>query len=1232
MSCPNCQTENPAGAKFCYNCGTPLALSCSNCGTELPAGARFCFNCGQATGVQPAAPGQPAAPSPPPPTPTPASTPVQREDLLQRYIPKGLMSKLQAARSSGLAEGERRVVTILFCDLQGSTMAAAGLDPEEWTEIVNGAFKRMIEPVYRYEGTVARLMGDGLLAFFGAPIAHEDDPQRAVLAGLDIVQEVKSYSRTVQEQWGIPLDVRIGINTGLVVVGAVGSDLRMEYTALGDAINLAARMEQTAAAGSVQIAAPTYRLIAPLFEFESLGSLNIKGIVEPVPAYRVLGAKAAPGRLRGIVGLNAPLIGRAEQMSALQAAAGDLQQGSGQIVSVMGEAGLGKSRLVAELRQELTTGSSLDITWAEGKSQSFETHVPYAPFMDLFRDYFELQVDQTDSAQLARIGAKIEELIPGQGESMAPFFGSMLDLQMPQDALERVSFLQPPQLRGSIFHHVQSLLEQHLVQQPLILFIDDLHWVDPTSLELLESLMPLVERAPLLVIAAFRPRRHEPSWHFHETAQRDFNYRYRAISVNPLDADQSQQLVNNLLAVEDMPPRVRQSILDRSEGNPFFVEEIIRSMMDQALIVRHNGHWRATQEIGDLAIPETVIGVITARLDRLEENTRQIVQAAAVLGREFSIDVLGDVAESPQNLEGALRELQRRELIREKSRLPQATYTFKHVLTQQAAYNSILLSNRRELHRRAVESLVVRYPDQAAAIAAHCLEARMQTRALPFLIEAGNHAAQTYAAAEAVEYYQQAIALQDRVDDLSSLGKAYEGLGQMLVFSQRIEEALETYEALLQLGQDRGNMQLQISALNKLASTYALHMGDFQKGDQLLAQADALVAQYNDQSGAAESALIRCQMCTFQADFHGVVTHMGNLVKVGEALGSKEYMSMGLEHVSSSLVWLTRYDEAYEIGLEALAIAREIGDREHESMLLTMPLPFCAVRNGEIDTAVDYLAEGIAIANKIGAMGPIIFGNWLAGEIAIALGDYEKALQHGQTALEHALPLEEMMPWMVVPPLGSLGSVYLHISDQFRDEIAKFHHHAYKLLESPAGALTGGVTWADLGYCAMQLGDLEMAGEAFQQGLHQKSMFMEVERPRLLAGAAQLALSRGDLEQAQTLAEEALVFAQEKKMRHMLPLASLTMGKVLSQHGDYEAAQSFLEESEQDAQELNFRPILWQARLALAELFELRGEHPAASTKRAAAKKTIQEIADLIEDATLREAYLQSTMRSLERL
>jgi class 3 adenylate cyclase len=331
--------------------------------------AKFCSNCGQPQSV----PDQAAQIKPE--AQTADTSPAPTSSNLGKYVPAALLSKLEATRDNGGLQdtallGERRIVTMVFCDIQGSTIAAGQLDPEEWHEIVNGAFEHMIAPVYRYEGTIARLMGDGILAFFGAPIAHEDDPQRAVLASLEILEGIEVYREVIKNAWDMDVNVRIGINTGLVVVGGVGSDLRMEYTALGDAINLAARMEQTASPGTIQLTADTHRLIAPIFEFADLGGVEVKGKLEPVQAYRVLGIKTAPGQIRGIEGLDAPLIGRDAEMHTLRGAIIELRGGRGQVTSIMGEAGLGKSRLVSELRQSPTpvAGKVTDLIWLEGRS------------------------------------------------------------------------------------------------------------------------------------------------------------------------------------------------------------------------------------------------------------------------------------------------------------------------------------------------------------------------------------------------------------------------------------------------------------------------------------------------------------------------------------------------------------------------------------------------------------------------------------------------------------------------------------------------------------------------------------------------------------------------------------------------------------------------------------------------------------------------------------------------
>ena len=518
MICPKCQTKNRDDARFCSNCSHVLFINCPNCGEESAPSAKFCFNCGHAL-VGLAVPFDLDSDS------LPVTEVETRGDQsrIQRFITQEMRAKLETARARQQMEGERRIVTILFGDIVGSTAAAEQLDPEVWTEIMNGAFEHLISPIYRFEGTVARLMGDAILAFFGAPIAHEDDPQRAILAALEIVEEMNDYRQEISSRHGVSFDVRVGINTGMVVVGTVGTNLALEYTAMGDAVNLASRMEQNAAPGTVQITGDTHKLVAPLFNFEDLGGVQVKGKVEPVQAYRVLGAKVEPGRLRGIEGLESPLVGRDKEIHALRGAIIQLRQRRGQIVSVRGEAGLGKSRLLAELRKSPTPviDAQAKLLWLEGRSLSYETTSPFAPFIDLFTVHFDLQADQSEEQKYDLLYERVAAVAPQRAGEIAPYLATMLGIQLSGEALERVRYLAgPPQVRELLFHATIEYVESLAADQPLVLVFDDLHWIDPTSLGLLEQLLPISGRAMLMLVALFRPGHDKPSWRFHELAQR----------------------------------------------------------------------------------------------------------------------------------------------------------------------------------------------------------------------------------------------------------------------------------------------------------------------------------------------------------------------------------------------------------------------------------------------------------------------------------------------------------------------------------------------------------------------------------------------------------------------------------------------------------------------------------------------------------------------------------------
>jgi len=1217
-NCANCGTANPDGARFCLNCGSKLTLACPNCGTELPAGAKFCFNCGQATVGGPAAATSAAAPAP---TVSPSAA-------LDRFIPRELLTKLDRARESGEMVGERRIVTMLFCDVKGSTAAAAQFDPEEWAQIINGAFEPMIGPIYRYEGTVARLMGDGLLAFFGAPIAHEDDPQRAVLAGLEILDGIRHYRDSARQQWGIDLDVRVGVNTGLVVVGAVGSDLRMEYSALGDAINIAARMEQTAQPGTVQITDSTYKLVAPLFDFQPIDGLEVKGRAETMTAYRVIGRKAAAGSLRGIAGLSSPLVSRDRELAQLTSALAALEEGRGGIVTVMGEAGLGKSRLAAEARLAPKTEA---LRWLEGRSQSYERMTPYTPFRRALATSFGLDPEWDGSRQYAGLKETVESLLPGRGDEMAPFLAQALELPVPPGDDERIRFLQPPMLRGAVFQSVIGWLDTLAAARPTVLYLDDLHWADPTSLELLHALMPLTDRRPLLLLLALRPRRDDASWQVHEAAARDYPHRYTAIALQPLDKAHARTLVSNLLTIDGLPETVRQLILDKSEGNPFFLEEVIRSLLDAGLVVRQDDHWRATQEIISLRVPDTLVGVITARLDRLDDASRQAAQAAAVLGREFAFDALADIAGQGAALEESLSVLQRRDLVRETARLPERRYAFKHALTHDAAYDSLLLSRRRHLHHMAAEALRRRTPDEAAEIARHYLEARQSAAALPFLVRAGQQAAAAYATPEAISFFARALE-NEQHGDTAAVRAAYEGLAALQSIGAEPQAALDTYQRMLAAAEARGDLPMTISALNKMGSLLALTMGQFEQAEQYLGRAEQLAAGDADPEGYAELSIVRCQMCTAQADFDSVVRYMDGVVTSSIKSGNQHNLSLSLGHKAFSLILLNRYDEARQAADEALRVAREQGDRPHEVMMLALVIPFIDIRDGRLEQALATAAEGFRLAQRIGAIDSLADSSFLRGEVLRQQGRYEEALAEAQRSQEAAALLESFLPFYSVHALSLLGSVYLEISDLFTDRVAQFHGHALRLLENPMGAMGGGIGWVDLGWCALTLGDRELAAELFGKGLNYPTMMMNTERPRYLAGSAVLHALRGEHDTAERLAREAIQYAETYGLRHQYPLVRLSHGRVLAAAGSPAAALDEFVTAATAAAALEMRPILWQAQARAAAAAAALGRDRDAEQYGAAAQAAAASVAAQFQDAELREAFLGHAGRQLSAI
>jgi len=678
----------------------------------------------------------------------------------------------------GELEGERRVITAIFAHITGSTALAGQVDTEDWVEIMSRALHILSAEVHRYGGQVDRYEGDGLVAFFGLSAAHEDDAERAVLAGLAMQEAIKGYAQEPAERQGIELLLRVGLNTGEVIATHVGEAWQHgEATAMGRTIALAARLEHAAESGTVLVGEHTYRLVQRAFEWQVLGGISAQEYSEPVKAYRPLQHRMMLDKGRGVEGLESPLVGRHAEVGALEEAIERLRSGIGGIVTVVGEAGIGKSRLVTEIRKSEHLKSAPDpqsgLQWVEGRCLSYATNTIYQVWLDVVRGLLAVAPDAPPAAVRTALEEWVQAACPDCYGDVYPYMARLLSLSLDERTQAALRDLGAEGLKSYTFRAVETLVERAAGRRPLVLACEDLHWADPTSLELLQQLLPLIDRVPLLILCLFRPERSHGCWRVVETAVRDYPHCHTDLRLGPLSAAESEVLVDNLLRAENLPRAVRTGVLDHAEGNPFFVEEILRSLIDGGIIGHDEaaGRWYVTRDLADIPIPDTLHGALSARIDRLEPEPKRLLQLASVVGRIFSYPVLSAISrgtplpwgEGPgvrvldTHLLGQLVTLERAQLVRERTRLPEREYIFKHHLTH------LLKRERRAYHRQVAEALERLYPERieerVELLAFHWEQAGEADKAIRYLHQAGDKAVQQSAYQEGRAHLTRALDL-----------------------------------------------------------------------------------------------------------------------------------------------------------------------------------------------------------------------------------------------------------------------------------------------------------------------------------------------------------------------------------------------------------------------------------------------------------------------------------------
>jgi class 3 adenylate cyclase/tetratricopeptide (TPR) repeat protein len=761
MVCPRCRTENPRQAKFCLECAAPFAARCTNCDTALPAAAKFCLECAHPVGGAAAGPARFASP--------------------ESYTPRHLAEKILGSKAA--LEGERKQVTVLFADLKGSMELLADRDPEEARRLLDPALEHMMEAVHRYEGTVNQVMGDGIMALFGAPVAHEDHAVRACYAALRMQESVKRYAEQARRAHGVNVQMRVGLNAGEVVVRAIRNDLRMDYTAVGQTTHLAARMEQLASPGSILVTASTLELVEGYVAVKSLGPVPVKGLADAVEVYEVTGAGPARTRLQAATrrGLTR-FVGRDAELEQLRRAQQVAGNGHGQVVAVVGEAGVGKSRLVYELTHSHRLQGWMVL---ESASVSYGKATSYLPVIDLLKGYFKIQSRDDFREIREKVTGKLLTLDRAL-EPTLPALVALLDVPV-DDAAWRT--LDPGQRRRCTLDAVRRLLPREAREQPLLLIFEDLHWIDGETQAFLDTLVDSLASARLLLLVNYRPE-YQHAW-----GSKTY---YSQMRLDALPAESTGELLDALLGDDPGLAPLKQLLVKR--GSPFFLEETVRTLVETQALVGERGRYRLTQPVQAIQVPPTVQVILAARIDRLAPEDKRLLQVASVVGKDVPFALLQEIADlRDEALRRGLEHLQAAEFLYETGLFPDLEYSFKHALTHDVTYGGLLQDRRRELHARIVVTIETLHPDRLGGeidrLAHHALRGEMREKAVHYLRQAGLKADARSAFQDALACFEQALGVLEVLPESQA------------TLEQAFDIRLELRPALSHLGEGRRTLE-----------------------------------------------------------------------------------------------------------------------------------------------------------------------------------------------------------------------------------------------------------------------------------------------------------------------------------------------------------------------------------------------------------------------------------------
>jgi class 3 adenylate cyclase/tetratricopeptide (TPR) repeat protein len=1107
---------------FCGRCGTRLATLCPACGFANPEGFAFCGKCG--TRVTEA-----------------AAPPLQNSPAFaapESYTPKHLAEKILTSKAA--LEGERKQVTVLFADLKGSMELLGDRDPEEARTLLDPVLELMMDAVHRYEGTVNQVMGDGIMALFGAPLAHEDHAVRACYAALRMQESLKRYADDVRRSHGVEVQIRIGLNSGDVVVRTVGSDLRMDYTAVGQTTHLAARMEQLAPPGTVRLTGETVRLAEGLIEVRSLGLIPVRGLLEPIELFELIGAGTARTRLQAAVlrGLTR-FVGRDAELEHLRRALGQAVAGHGQVVAIVGEAGVGKSRLVYEF-----THSHRVQDWRllEAASVSYGKATSYLPVIDLLKGYFK--VGDRDDHQEMR--AKVLGRVLGLDRALDPLLPPLLALlDVPVENLAWQA-LDPPQRRQQTLDAVKRLLLRESQRQPLLVVFEDLHWIDGETQALLDGLVESLGSARLLLLVNYRPE-YEHRW--------GRKMAYSQLRLDSLPADSAAELLAALLGPDPGVAPLAQMLVKR--GNPFFLEETVRTLLETGALAGERGGYRLTRPVEALQVPATVQTILAARIDRLPPAAKRLLQVASVIGKDVPYALLAAIAEQPEEaLRRGLAHLQESEFLYETQLFPDLELTFKHALTHDVAYAGLLGERRRDLHAAVAAALERLHADRLVEhverLAHHVRQGEVWDKAVRYLRQAGTKLFLRSANREAAAYFEQAL------------------------------------DALRRLPEHPDAMTESLDLRFDLCSVF-LPLGEWGRMGALLDEAEALAEAAGDQRRLGRALNYKVIQFTQAGEFAAALQAGLRALAIGQSQADVALQVVANSYLAWAYVARGECRDALRHGEAALAVIPEglvqeqFGQATIQGAIVRNTLAIASGALGRFAEAFGHLREAMHIAEEVGHVQTLVFPLFTLVTLKLDQADFAGAV----VPLERGLDLcrTREVPLLLHHFVWALGEVY-HGTSRQAEGVALMEGAARGFAERNVRMSWWASRVGALGGAYLLDGRLADANRIAQDGLVAARQWGErgVEGQFLrLLGDIATHPGRFDPENGEAHYREALALAEPRGMRPLVAHCHLGLGKLSRRTGQREQAREHLSTATTMYREMGMTYWLEQAETASME-------------------------------------------------